>query len=228
MKKMIIVSGASKGLGNHICNRLCDQGHEVIGLSRDVSGLDFESYNCDISSYEEVKKVAKKIKVKHKKASAVINAAGIASMNLALTTPPEVTERIIQTNLMGTIFCCQLLSPLLIKNTNGVIINFSTIAVPIGLAGESIYVASKAGVEGFSKSFAREMSDFNVRVNCISPGPINTNLIKGVEKKLIDNVIARQIIRKQFEPDDVSDLIELLIDPKAKAVTGQVVPVGGI
>ena len=61
--------------------------------------------------------------------------------------------------------------------------NFSTIAVPIGLRGESVYVASKAGVEGFSKSFAREMSDFDIRVNCIAPGPINTNLIKGIEEK---------------------------------------------
>ena len=60
--------------------------------------------------------------------------------------------------------------------------NSLTIAVPIGLRGESVYVASKAGVEGFSKSFAREMSDFDIRVNCIAPGPINTNLIKGIEK----------------------------------------------
>ena len=149
-------------------------------------------------------------------------------MNLALTTPSKVTERIIQTNLIGTIYCSQLFSPFLIKNEGGAIINFSTIAVPIGLKGESIYVASKAGVEGFSKSFAREMSDFNVRVNCIAPGPIDTNLIKGVEKRLIVSVISKQIMQKQFEPDDISDLVELLIDPKAKTISGQVISVGGI
>ena len=89
-------------------------------------------------------------------------------------------------------------------------------------------MASKAGVEGFSKSFAREMSDFNVRVNCIAPGPIDTNLIKGVEKRLIESVISKQIMQKQFEPDDISDLVELLIDPKAKTISGQVISVGGI
>ncbi len=225
---MIIVSGASKGLGNAICKRLLDRGEEVIGLARDVSSLDFESYRCDISCYEEVKKTSRIVKDKHKKASALINAAGIASMNLALTTPSKVTERIIQTNLIGTIYCSQLFSPFLIKNEGGAIINFSTIAVPIGLKGESIYVASKAGVEGFSKSFAREMSDFNVRVNCIAPGPIDTNLIKGVEKRLIESVISKQIMQKQFEPDDISDLVELLIDPKAKTISGQVISVGGI
>ncbi len=225
---MIIVSGASKGLGNAICKRLLDRGEEVIGLARDVSSLDFESYRCDISCYEEVKKTSRIVKDKHTKASALINAAGIASMNLALTTPSKVTERIIQTNLIGTIYCSQLFSPFLIKNEGGAIINFSTIAVPIGLKGESIYVASKAGVEGFSKSFAREMSDFNVRVNCIAPGPIDTNLIKGVEKRLIESVISKQIMQKQFEPDDISDLVELLIDPKAKTISGQVISVGGI
>ena len=93
---------------------------------------------------------------------------------------------------------------------------------------EALTVASKAGVEGFSKSFAREMSDFDVRVNCIAPGPINTDLIRGVEKNLIEKVIANQIIQKQFGVDDVSDLVELLLNPKAKSVSGQVLSVGGI
>ena len=91
-----------------------------------------------------------------------------------------------------------------------------------------MYVASKAGVEGFSKSFAREMSDFDVRVNCIAPGPIDTGLIKGVEKRLIEKVISNQIIQKQFEPDDVSDLVDLLISPKAKSLSGLVLSVGGV
>ena len=225
---MIIVTGASRGLGNQICKRLPGQGENIIGLSRNVNGLEFESYQCDITSYSSIKAVTKKIKNRHHKARALINAAGIASMNLALTTPSSLTERLIQTNLIGTIYCCQLFAPFLIKNKSGSIVNFSTIAVPMGLKGESVYVASKAGVEGFSKSFAREMSDFNVRVNCIAPGPINTNLIKGVERGLIDKIISNQIIQKQFEADDVSDLVELLIDSKAKSISGQVLSVGGI
>ena len=90
-----------------------------------------------------------KIKSKHHVAKAIINAAGVASMNLALTTPENVTDRLIRTNLIGTIYCCQLFAPFLIKNKTGSIVNFSTIAVPIGLRGESVYVASKAGVEDF-------------------------------------------------------------------------------
>tara|TARA_B100001250_G_scaffold371355_1_gene356112 strand:- start:168 stop:518 length:351 start_codon:yes stop_codon:yes gene_type:complete len=116
----------------------------------------------------------------------------------------------------------------MIKNKWGSIINFSTIAVPIGLKGESVYVASKAGVEGFSKSFAREMADFNIRVNCIAPGPIDTNLTKTVSKNLIKKIVDQQIIPRQFSEDDVSNLVELLIDKRSETVSGQVISPGGI
>jgi 3-oxoacyl-[acyl-carrier protein] reductase len=157
----------------------------------------------------------------------LINAAGIASMNLAVTTPAQVSQRLINVNLLGTIFCCQLIAPMMARQNEGSIINFSTIAVPLGLKGESVYVASKSGVEGFSRSFAREMADFNVKVNCIAPGPIDTNLLKGITSSQISQIVARQIIPKQFTPDDVSDLVELLIDPRASSLSGQVLSVGG-
>ena len=107
------------------------------------------------------------------------------------------------------------------------IINFSTMAVSLGLKGESVYLASKAGVEGFSRSFAREAADFNVRVNCISPGPINTDLIKGVPSEKIDRIVSQQVIPKQFAPSDVCDLVELLLDNKSASLSGQVLNVGG-
>jgi 3-oxoacyl-[acyl-carrier protein] reductase len=72
------------------------------------------------------------------------------------------------------------------------------------------------------------MSDFGVRVNCIAPGPINTKLIKGVEGQLIEDVISRQILKKQFECSDVSDVVEMLIDKKAQTLSGQVIYVGGV
>ena len=87
----------------------------------------------------------------------------------------------------------------MIRKKQGTFINFSTIAVPIALKGESIYVASKAGVEDFQEFFAREMADFNIRVNCIAPGPIQTDLIKGITENQISKIISQQIIKKQFK-----------------------------
>jgi 3-oxoacyl-[acyl-carrier protein] reductase len=149
-------------------------------------------------------------------------------MNLALTTPPEVTSRILAVNLQGTIHCCQLFAPLMLRQKTGSIINFSTIAVSLGLKGESIYAASKAGVEGFTRAFAREMADFNVRVNCIAPGPIQTDLLKGVSEGQIAKIVSQQILPRQFKPDAVCDLVELMLDPRSQSLSGQVLHVGGV
>ena len=225
---MIIVTGASKGLGRAICERLLKKKFEVLGLSRNVKGIPFSSYSCDVSSYEQVKKIANKLKSKKKKISGLINAAGIASMNLALTTPYETVVKIIATNLLGTIFACKIFTPLMIRENKGNIINFSTIAVPLGLKGESIYVASKSGVEGFTKTFAREVADFNIKVNCIAPGPIKTDLLKGVTNRQIKKVIKKQIFNKQYTKDTICDVVEILLDKKTDSITGQIVNVGGV
>ena len=224
---MIIITGASKGLGFNIAQRLISRKYEVLGLSRNVENLDFPSFSCDISSFDEIKEVVSKLKKDKVKVTGLINAAGIASMNLALTTPESQTRNIINTNLLGTIFCCQQIAPLMLRNKEGVIINFSTIAVILGLKGESIYAASKAGVEGFTKAFAREMSDFNIQVNCIAPGPIDTSLLKGITTEQIDKIVSQQIITKQFTPESVSDLVEILIDKKSRSISGQILRVGG-
>lgn len=224
---MIVVTGASKGLGRAICDRLISKNFSVFGLARNVTGLPFPSMSCDVSSYGDVHSVAKKLKKDGAKVEGLVNAAGIASMNLAVTTPPDVSQSIIHINLLGTIFCCQQVAPLMIRNKAGSIINFSTLAVALGLKGESIYAASKAGVEGFTRSFAREMADFNVNVNCIAPGPIDTALLKGITSTQIGKVVAQQIIPKQFTPDAVSDLVEILLDERSRSLSGQVLHVGG-
>jgi 3-oxoacyl-[acyl-carrier protein] reductase len=224
---MIVVTGASKGLGRAICERLIDKNIDILGLARNVQDVTFASMSCDVSSYESVKSVAQKLKKDGVTVTGLVNAAGIASMNLALTTPESVTQKIIYTNLIGTIYCCQLITPLMLRKKQGSVINFSTIAVALGLKGESIYAASKAGVEGFTRSFAREMADFNVRVNCIAPGPIDTSLLKGITAAQINKIVSQQIIPKQFKPDSVADLVELLLDSRSNSLSGQVLHVGG-
>jgi 3-oxoacyl-[acyl-carrier protein] reductase len=225
---MIVVTGASKGLGRAICDRLIEKNIEVLGLARNVDGLPFASLSCDVSSYANVKAVAGYLKSENINIDGLVNAAGIAAMNLAVTTPQSITERIVNVNLLGTIYCCQLITPLMLRNKRGSVINFSTIAVALGLKGESVYAASKAGVEGFTRSFAREVAHFNVRVNCIAPGPINTSLLKGVTTKQIDRIISQQIIPTQFQPNTIADLVEILIDDRCNSLSGQIFHVGGV
>ena len=225
---MIIVTGASRGLGQAISERLLLRGEEVIGLARNIRGMNNNSIECDVTDYNSVKNASRKIKKINKPVKAFINTAGVASMNMAVTTDEATVQRLIQTNLIGTIYCCQLFAPIMLRQKVGSFINFSTIAVSLALRGESVYAASKAGVESFSRTFAREMSDFNVRVNCIAPGPIRTDLLRGVTEAQIAKITAQQVIQKQFQKSDICDLVELLIDEKASSLSGQVLHVGGV
>lgn len=225
---MIIVTGASRGLGLAIANRLISMGRDVFGLARNVEDLTFPAAACDISDSYAVKSIARRLRDDGRQVQGLVNAAGIASMNLSLTSPPSQVERVVQVNLLGTVYCCQSFTPLMVRQKYGRIVNFSTIAVPLGLPGEAVYAASKAGVEAFSRSFAREVSDFGITVNCVAPGPIETDLLRGVSQDQIKRIIAQQIIRRQFTPRDVCDVVELLLDEKSKSVTGQVLHIGGV
>lgn len=225
---MIIITGASRGLGKAISERLEKKGEEVIGLARSLSDLSIEGIECDVSDYASVKNAYREVKRLKKPLKAFINAAGVASMNMAVTTDESTVQKLIQTNLVGTIYCCQLFAPIMLRQKQGSFINFSTIAVSLALKGESVYAASKAGVESFSRTFAREMADFNVRVNCIAPGPIETDLLRGITDAQIKKIISQQVIPKQFQKSDVCDLVELLIDSRASSLSGQVLNIGGV
>ena len=225
---MIIVTGASRGLGQAIAERLIEKGEDVIGLARSVTGMNHDAIKCDVSDYSSVKNASREIKRMKKPVKAFINAAGVASMNLAVTTDESTVQKLIQTNLVGTIYCCQMFAPIMLRQKHGSFINFSTIAVALSLKGESVYAASKAGVESFSRTFAREMADFNVRVNCIAPGPIRTDLLRGITDAQIEKITSQQVIPKQFQKSDVCDLVELLLDEKAASISGQVLNVGGV
>ena len=225
---MIIVTGASRGLGQAITERLIERGEEVIGLARNTSGLKINAIECDVSDYASVKNASKEVKRMKNPVKAFINAAGVASMNMAVTTDESTVQKLIQTNLVGTIYCCQLFAPIMLRQRQGNFINFSTIAVALALKGESVYAASKAGVESFSRTFAREMADFNVRVNCIAPGPIRTDLLRGITDAQIEKITSQQVIPKQFQKSDVCDLVELLLDEKATSLSGQVLNLGGV
>lgn len=225
---MILVTGASRGLGKAISERLMERGEHVVALVRNPESVAIDAIACDVSDYSSVKNAAREIKKMKQPVKACLNVAGVASMNMAVTTDEKTVQKLIQTNLMGTIYCCQLFAPIMLRQKQGSFINFSTIAVALALKGESVYAASKAGVETFSRTFAREMADFNVQVNCIAPGPIRTDLLSGITDEQIEKIISQQVIPKQFATSDVCDLVELLLDDRSSSLSGQVLNIGGV
>lgn len=227
--RTLIVTGATRGLGAAIAQRAHAAGYRVIGVSRtgggEIGGEPIRA--CNVSDEARLSEVLDDLR-KDESLYGVVNAAGVASMNLAITTPPATVRRIIDTNLIGAINISVLTGKWLARRKTGRIINFSTIAVSLGLEGESIYAASKAGLEGFSRAFAREMAPFNVTVNCVAPGPIATDLIRKVPGDKITSIVNRQIIQKQAETSDVWDAVWLLLSAEARMVTGEVIHIGGI
>lgn len=223
----VIVTGASRGLGRFCAERLHEGGYTVIGIGRNPdSTAAFEMRQADVADQHSVRRAFEDLRG-DSAVYALINAAGVASMNLVITTPAETVRRIIETNLMGTIFCCQQVAPALIRRGNGRIINFSTLGVPLAIKGEAIYIASKAGVEGFSRTFAREMAPHGVTVNTVAPGPIDTALLEKVPRKNIDAVVRQQIIPRQAEPVDVWNVVSLLLSPESSMISGETLHVGG-
>lgn len=226
---MIIVTGASRGIGLAIAERLATQGREVLGLARSVVvAATFEFRSADVTSDVTLRAVAKDLKADGRTPIALVNAAGIASMNLAMMTPASKVRAVVETNLLGTIYSCQAFAPLMVRGGQGSIINFSSIAVSLGLRGESVYAASKSGVETFSRVFAREVAGHGIRVNCVAPGPIATDLLKGVTSEQIDLITEQQVIQRQFTVSDVCDVVELLLDQRSASISGQVLHIGGV
>jgi 3-oxoacyl-[acyl-carrier protein] reductase len=227
-KGIVIVTGASRGIGHCCACRWNEANYHVIGLARDTTApVPFEMRQCDVTDPEAVGETFSDLR-RNRRVFALINAAGVASMNLLVTMPARTVRRVVETNLLGTIYCCQAVAPALIRRGDGRIINFSTIAVELGIKGEAVYVASKAGVEGFSRAFAREMADHGVTVNSVAPGPVDTDLIAKVPKDRIADIVERQIIPRQAEPDDVWNIVSLLLSPRSSMISGEVFHVGGV
>ncbi|MBF0623196.1 MAG: SDR family oxidoreductase [Magnetococcales bacterium] len=228
MTSTLVVTGASRGLGRHVAEQALVAGYQVLGLSRQPpADAPFPIQACDVADPDAVQAALAPLK-RDSSFFGLVNAAGIASMNLTLFTPPATAARILAVNLLGTIHCCQVAGRFLARWGRGRIINFSTIAVPLAIEGEAIYAASKAGVETFSRIFAREMAPHGVTVNVVAPGPIATDLIARVPAERIQAIVERQVVPRPGTPQDVWHAVQLLLSPQADMISGQVIHVGGV
>lgn len=223
----VIVTGASRGIGLHCASQLHTEGYRVVGIARRFDPKPaFETRTADVSDHSSISAALEDLK-RDRSVYALINAAGIASMNLLLTTPAQTIKRIVETNLLGTIYASQIVARAMVRRQNGRIITFSSLAVAIGLQGESAYIASKAGVEGFTRSFAREMAPHGVTVNAIAPGPIDTDLIASVPSEKLQAIIDRQVIPRKASVEDVWQIVRMLLSSESAMLSGQIFHVGG-
>ena len=229
--KNILITGSSRGLGKELAEHFLSIGFRVIGCSRSASEIkhsNYQHYQVDVSSSDQVSNLFFQLRKEIKHLDAVINNAGIASMNAFALTPITTFQKIFDINVQGTFLFCQKSLGLLKKAPSPRIINMTTVAVPLQLEGESVYAASKSAVEALTKIIAKEYSCFGITCNAIGPSPIDTNLIKGVPKEKIDALVKQQSIRKMATPADVINLVDFYLRPESSMISGQIIYLGGI
>lgn len=230
-KKVVVITGTSKGIGRFLSEYYLAEGYNVIGCSRseiDPYHKNYAHFAIDVSEEKQVKNMLSAVYKKYGRLDILINNAGIASMNHVLLTPYKTIEKVYKTNVFGTFLFCREAAKLMKKNSFGRIINFATVATPLKLEGEAAYASSKAAIESMTEIFARELAEFGITVNAVGPTPIATDLIKSVPKHKIDQLIARQSIKRLGEFRDVANVIDFYIRPESDFVTGQIVFLGGV
>ena len=229
--KVFIITGTRKGLGFELSKYFLKSGNVVIGCSRGASNIEdkyYTHYELDVSNEKQVISLVRSVKAAHGQIDVLINNAGTASMNHILTTPYKRAKEIYNTNVYGTFLFTREAAKIMIKAKSGSIVNFTTVAVPLNLAGEAIYAASKASVETLTRISAKELGEFGVRVNAIGPTPIKTDLIKGVPKEKLQELIQQQAIKRFGNFEDVINTVNYLIDPASEFITGQTIYLGGV
>ncbi len=231
MNAPILITGARKGIGRFLCEHYLDAGYSVIGCSRDESDLTHERYQhycVDVADERGVGKMMRSIRKEHGALGALLNNAGIASMNAAVLTPMKTVERVFTTNVFGSILMCREAAKLMIPKRAGRIVNFATVATPLRLEGESIYAASKAAMVNFTQVLAKELGGYNITVNALGPTPIYTDLLRGVADDKIERLIDRQCVKRVGEMKDVSNAVDFFLQDDSDFITGQIVYLGGV
>ncbi|MEM7790569.1 MAG: SDR family oxidoreductase [Verrucomicrobiota bacterium] len=229
--KKIVITGTRKGIGKALAKYYLDEGWCVIGCSRGAGSLEnpnYHHYTLDVCGEEAVVAMARDIRKMHGQIHALLNNAGIASMNHALLTPGETVNRILQTNVVGTFLFCREMAKLMRRTEHPRIVNFTTVAHPLNLEGEAIYAASKAAVESLTRILARELADLQITVNAVGPTPVLTDLIKGVPEEKMKALISRQPIPRYGKEQDVINAVDFFLSEKSDFITGQVLYLGGV
>ncbi len=226
--KKIVITGASRGIGSFLAAKLQDEGYHIIGIARNFdSDTKFEKHFCDVGNFDEVSSVFAKFK-KDNSIYGLINCAGVLHTKPVLSLTENEINEIVKTNFLGTIHCCKNIIRPLLANGTGRIINFSSIAATCALRGDSVYSASKAAIEVFTKSFAKELSGKAITVNCIAPGIIKTDMTKNLTDEQFKALIAKQIIQNSASFEDICNSINFLLSSQSNMITGESFHIGGV
>lgn len=240
MSKVIIVTGASRGIGRNIAYNLAVNGYRVIAnynnseteaqkLKQQIEdkGLEIDLFKANVSKRSEVKKLVDYVIEKYGRIDVLINNAGIAEQKLFTDITDEDFDRMMKVNLYSAFYTTQETSRYMIREHEGCIINISSIYALTGGSCEVHYSMAKAGLDGMTKALARELGPSNIRVNSIAPGAIDTDMNKFLTDDDWKQIIQETPLMKVGYPIDITRCVKWLIEDEF--TTGQVIsPNGGL
>jgi len=238
--KTVIISGATRGIGRAIALELAGVGADISfnylksdleakELEEKISGLGVrvKSFKADIRDYKAVKSWVDNTMESFGRIDVVVNNAGITRDKALAFMEPQEWHAVIDTNLNGTFNLTRAVIIAFIKQRSGVIINVSSISGIRGLPGQTNYSASKAAIIGFTKSLAREIAPYNIRVNAIAPGFIETDMLKELSGDYRERILKYIPLSRLGRAEEVAKVVRFLTTDEARYITGQTIIIDG-
>jgi 3-oxoacyl-[acyl-carrier protein] reductase len=244
--KRAIVTGGSRGIGRAIVKELAakvcsgilfsdiafinDNSEECAAeIEREISipGTKIYAFKADVTSFEDAQKTIDEAVKKLGGVDILVNNAGITKDNLLLRMSEKDFDDVISVNLKSVFNYTKAILKPMIQQKYGRIVNIASVVGLIGNAGQGNYVASKAGVIGFTKAMARELASRNITVNAVAPGFIETSMTKKLDEKQREALTKNIPLARMGTPEDVAKVVGFLCSPEADYVTGQVIAVDG-
>ena len=235
-----IVTGASRGIGKAIALKLASLGanivinfrnneKEALEVESEIRGMgvDALSIKADISKLDQVENLIKSAKEKFGAIDIIVNNAGITKDNLILRMKEEDFDSVIDVNLKGVFNCLKSITPVMIRQKKGKIINISSVVGISGNAGQVNYAASKAGIIGMTKSLAKEIGTRGINVNAVAPGFIDTEMTECLGEKVKEEAKKNIPLKRFGTAEDVAEVVAFLASDESDYITGQVIHVDG-
>lgn len=241
--RVALITGGSKGIGRAISIALAEKGADVIinystddAAAKDVvseinslnrSGQAVTAIKADVSNSAEVEEMFRQIKKEPGRLDILVNNAGIIRDKLLMFMTEDDWDRVIDINLKGVYNCCKTAIRLMIGEKYGKIVNMASPSAILGRPGQTNYASSKGGVISFTRSLAREIARFNICVNAVSPGLIETEMMDELGDDVIKELLSAVPIGRLGTPEEVTGAVLFLVSEKSNYITGQVLSVDG-
>lgn len=236
-QRIALVTGASRGIGQAIAKRLANEGYLVIGTATSEKGaatvndylqeLGGAGRVLNVQDAEQINQLFDSIEKEFGNVQVLVNNAGITQDGLLMRMDDNAWERVIDVNLTSVFRTSKRAMKGMMKARQGRIINITSVVAAMGNAGQTNYTASKAGIEGFTRSLAREIGSRQITVNCVAPGFIDTDMTSELDEALIQSMLNTVPLARLGKPEDIAAAVNFLASEEAGYITGTVLDVNG-